>query len=445
MILIEGVFLYLVSNYYYDNIKENLMNRATVAGGFYNKYLRSVENSFENSVKQVLNNFDYRESAELQVIDTNGNIILSTSGFIKQGQVKTTDYINALNGKTSCWRGKDNNTGEEIMAVSTPLKYWGDNINGALRYVTSLEGANRAIQKWFLLSLIIMAIIIVLMIILSTIFSRSIINPINEITKVSKEMAKGRLSARIDKKYTDEIGELADTINFMGREISKVQNMKNEFISSISHELRTPLTAIKGWSETILTGGLKDREEAELGLKIIIKETKRLTNMVEELLDFSRIEEGRLTLCREKLNIKKNLEDIICIFKLRAQKEGIKLNYNLRDDIPEILGDVNRLKQVFINILDNAIKFTDKDKNIYVRLYFDRFIIIEVEDEGIGISKKDLPKVKEKFYKGPWKKSGNGLGLVISDEIIKLHGGRLEIESKVNKGTKITIKLPTNK
>ncbi|RKD21639.1 two-component sensor histidine kinase [Caminicella sporogenes] len=443
MIVLEGLFMFFVRKYYYDSVKQALMNRAVVVAGFYNKYLNTSIFNFEKDIKRIIEEYTFNDYAEIQAVDLTGNIIQNSSGFERKEKVATSDFYKALKGFTGYWVGRDINTGEKIMAVSVPLLNSRGKVVGVLRYVTSIEKADCIIRRLFLISLLVMMMVLILILVLNIIFTRTIINPIKEITRASKDIARGNLSVKIDKLYNDEIGELADTINFMASELSKVQKMKNEFISSISHELRTPLTSIKGWSETILTGDLNDKEEAKVGLKIIINEAERLTKMVEELLDFSRLESGRISLKFEILNIKKVLDEVILIFEGRAKKEEIKLDYVYSSENILINGDKNRLKQVFINILDNSIKFTNRGKKIFVNIYEDgKKVYIDFKDEGIGISEEDICRVKEKFYKGNSKKSGSGLGLAISNEIIKLHGGSLDIESELGSGTVVKITLP---
>jgi signal transduction histidine kinase len=242
-----------------------------------------------------------------------------------------------------------------------------------------------------------------------------------------------------------EIGELSDTLNYMASEILKAEETKNDFISSVSHELRTPLTAIKGWGETILTGSFEDKEEIEKGLKVILRETDRLKNMVDELLDFSKLEGNKLVLNMEKTDIKEEIEEILRLYDGRAKKERISLQSKFAENIPELSVDRNRFKQVIINILDNAMKFSPKDSNILINVStLENELIIEIIDNGYGIAKEDLPKIKDKFFKGNSKKSGSGIGLAVCDKIIKLHGGSLELKSELNKGTNVIIKLRIN-
>ena len=443
LLILEGSFIVFIQGYYYENVKSELTTKARISTGFYNKFLKDRPEDLNSLATQLVQDTYFKDSLEMQVLDTNGNIIMSSNGFLINEKVDTIDYTEALKGNPSNWNGRDTGTGENVMTVSSPLKQGDDKTIGVVRYVTSLEKVDSVIRLLIASSLIIIFVILSAMLLLSLIFSKSIIGPLNEINEVAKKMANGQFSERVEKRYNDEIGELSDTLNYMAGEIVEATKLKNDFISSISHELRTPLTSIKGWGETILTSGLDDKEETELGLKIIIKETTRLSAMVEELLDFSRIESGRITLHLEPTDIETVLSEIVHMFKHRGKKDGVIVEYIHPMLVPEIIGDSNRLRQVFINIIDNAIKFTESEKKVCVSIDSDEEnVYISVIDEGAGINEEDLPKVKEKFFKGPSKKSGSGIGLAVSDEIIKLHNGTFDIESEVDKGTAIKITLP---
>ncbi len=446
LLVLEGSFVIFIKSYYYNNTEQDLRSKSKLSSEFFNKFMVNNTDDWENIARQIVQDSAFNESVEIQVVDLEGNIIMSSSGFEVEQQLDSKEFKQALKGTPIIFQGKNKLTNEKIMEAYSPLVQDRNKIVGMLRFVTSFEQIDNVVKILIATSLIIIFIILTAMLLLSLIFSKSIIGPLNEINEVAKKMAKGQYSERIEKRYNDEIGELADTLNSMAGEILETTKLKNDFISSISHELRTPLTSIKGWGETILTGGLDDKYETELGLKIIVKETTRLSQMVEELLDFSRIESGRITLHLEPVDIESVLNDIVHMFKHRGQKDGVIVEYNHPAFIPEIIADQNRLRQVFINTIDNAIKFTESGNKVCVAIDSDEEnVCITVKDEGIGINQEDLPKVKEKFFKGTSKKSGSGIGLAVSDEIIKLHGGTFEIESELDLGTRIIIKLPMEK
>ena len=254
----------------------------------------------------------------------------------------------------------------------------------------------------------------------------------------------GDYDAHLRKTHDDEIGDLCDTINYMAGEIADAERMKNEFISSISHELRTPLTAIKGWSETLRTDTTVDPELTAQGLDVINREAERLSGIVEELLDFSRMQSGHMAMKFERMDLLAELEEVVFFFHDRAAREQVELRYvQAQQPLPPVLGDRDRLRQVFINVLDNAIKYSSDHGMVRVEAAdMGGRVQVVISDNGIGISKEDLAKVKTKFYRANNNRPGSGIGLALADEIVSLHNGRLEIDSELGVGTTVTITLP---
>ena len=268
-------------------------------------------------------------------------------------------------------------------------------------------------------------------------------SPIKKIGDIARRIAQGDFSARIEKSRDDEIGVLCDTINEMAVELGASEKMKNDFISSVSHELRTPLTAIKGWAETLTNTAGEDKETTDRGMGVIIRESERLSGLVEELLDFSRMQNGRMTLILEKIDILAELGEAVYMFSERAASEGKFLLYEEPEMLSPVMGDVNRLRQVFVNIIDNALKYTGKGGTINVIAQEENGVIrIIISDTGCGIPAEHLPNVKKKFYKANQTVRGSGIGLALADEIMALHKGSLEIESHEGIGTAVTISIP---
>lgn len=329
------------------------------------------------------------------------------------------------------------------MIVSYPLKSQ-NNIVGVLRFVTSLREVNRDIAKTAYAFALIGLIVILICGFISVVLANFIVEPLKQITKTAEMMADGNFNVRITKKYNNEFDKLSDTMNYMAGEVLKEQ-LKNEFMSSVSHELRTPLTAIKGWAVTLNDGEFKDYKLLEDGLTIIEKESDRLTEMVEELLDFSKFVSGKITLKKENVNIAELVLNIHKEIMPRAIRENINFKIDIGNDIPIIISDENRLKQLFINVIDNAFNFTESNGNVKFSVSYKKpYMVFSIKDDGCGISKEELPRIKEKFYKGKTSKSKNGIGLSVCDEIVRKMNGSLDIKSKVGCGTEVIIKLPSN-
>jgi signal transduction histidine kinase len=317
---------------------------------------------------------------------------------------------------------------------------------GALRYVVSMQLIDRQIR----LSVVAIGGTVLLVLffaaLVSFYFIRSIVHPVEEIGRAARRIAKGEYAYRVVKHNNDELGELSDTINYMASEIERAEQMKNDFISSVSHELRTPLTAIRGWTETMQSVGDEDPALLRKGMEIIAEETDRLSGMVEELLDFSRMQSGKLTLQFDTVDVVALLEEILFLFKDRAEKKGVFLRLAGKDALPSISGDAARLKQVFINIVDNAIKYSDAGDTVRVDYAtVGKYVQVVVGDTGKGIAPEDLPHVTQKFYKADVTRPGSGIGLAVADEIVRGHGGTMEIDSKLSVGTGIIINLPVRK
>ncbi|HSR04872.1 MAG TPA: HAMP domain-containing sensor histidine kinase, partial [Proteiniclasticum sp.] len=332
-------------------------------------------------------------------------------------------------------------TGEKLMAVSTPL-YGNNEIVGVLRFITSLRGVENSMSIIITNFIIFGIIVILISTFISNILGMRFIRPIEKLTKTAEIMATGNYNVVSVKMYEDEIGKLSDTLNHMASEIKKKEELKNDFISSVSHELRTPLTSIKGWAVT-LKDPSTDYALLEQGLDIISNESDRLKSMVDELLDFSKFVSGKITLNKEDIDVRELFDFVHLNMEDRANREKKNFKVYKEENMGTIYADVNRLKQVFINLLDNSFKFTDDHGEISLKMVRNKDVVdFIVEDNGAGISESDVKKVKEKFFKGKTSNSSNGIGLSICDEIALLHGGELIIESEVDKGTRIIFRLP---
>jgi signal transduction histidine kinase len=442
VLIFELIFTFGLNGYYYQNIEQILKERMQITVEVYDTYLGYE--SLGSKAKFILENASVPEYVDAQILDRQGNIIESTARFNSDDQVNTQDFLDAvaIGGGTSVWKGKNPETRELIMAVSTPLKESSET-NGVLRYMTSVEEVNKTIRIYLLYSYLIGAAVLIVVLNLSTLMAKRIVEPIYELKAVADNIALGNFHVKAQKYSDDELGELADTINYMAEEIVKTEKLKHDFISSISHELRTPLTSIKGWSETILTGDIENIEETKLGLEIISKETERLHGLVENLLDFSKLEAERITLTKNPLDLVELMDRVFKQFSTVIRTNG--LTYQLASAQKEIviIGDRNRLKQVLINLVDNAIKHTQVGGSVVCQItVMDDKVIVTIRDNGTGIAKEHLDRIVDKFYKANPNQGGSGLGLAITKRIVELHEGKLKIESELGTGTAVSVILP---
>ena len=406
LVIANVCIYYFTRQYYYGSAETYLVSEANATATVLTRLYEDMAVNYSTEVRELIEGFDKKDKMEMMSINKNGEVTLSSSGFSPD---------ESYNMPSSSY--------------------------SALRYVSSMKLIDNQLSGIMLTALLISAGVILVVVFSGMYFVKSICVPLMQISVTAKKLAKGDFSERIAIRNNDEIGELSRVFNDMADELENSEAIKNDFISSVSHELRTPLTAIKGWSETLEAG--YDEETYRKGMKVITHETGRLEGMVEELLDFSRIQNGRFTLQMANTDIIAELDDALLIYTDKARKEKKTIHYSEPESLCVVYGDKNRLRQVFINVIDNAMKYTDPGGSVDISVEKnDDTLSIIVADTGIGISAADLPKVKAKFYKANSTRRGSGIGLAVADEIISMHGGTLDIDSVLGKGTTVTITLP---
>ena len=455
IILIVVSLIFFVTYLFQNSVEQSLNATGSELSLVFPSYESDSSTSFTASARDYVENFDKKEQMEVMVINSAGRVVMTSTGFIPTDKTQMTDFDDAKNDENGCafWNGKLN-SGESAMSQTRVIKNTSGTVVGAVRYMVSMEPVNSRILLISAGIIAVRLVIIGLVVLSGLLFIRSIVTPIRRLSETAAQIAQGDFSAseKIEHKYDDEIGDLCDAISDMAKDLRTTEQMKNDFISRVSHELRTPLTAIKGWAETMQLSerGKLDRKTFDRGMGVIIKESSRLTSIVEELLDFSRIQSGRMVLMNEKLDILAEFDEAVYMLKERAVKEGKHLLYDEPEAVyPPVYGDRNRLKQVFINIIDNALKYTPKGGVVAAQVIYSKddpdVIKIVITDTGCGISAEDLPRVKEKFYKANQSVRGSGIGLAVADEIMNLHNGSLDIESGEGVGTTVTLTFPVYK
>lgn len=435
---LEVLLIYTVQQNNYGSLKGNLASQVKISADMYSRYYS--ETSLEDNILYNVDAFWNQSNARVEIIDHEGNIVMDSMGTIPHLEEPTEDIQVALNGRTGEWIGRLN--GQKVIAVAYPLKSDGQ-IVGVLRFIASTEAIDHDIRSTMRIFIAIGIFVVLIVGLLSIFLANSILVPLREVMIAAKSMAAGNFQGRSKKKRDDEIGKLSDTLNYMADEITKKEKLKNDFITSVSHELRTPLTSIMGWAITLQNKKFQNKETLNDGLGIIAKESERLTQMVEELLDFSKFISGKIKLKYETVDLKEVLDHIRKQLTPRATRENIDFTVSYPEKLPEMITDANRLKQLFINILDNALNFTDTGGLVRFQTKVEEheFVFI-IEDSGRGIAAEEIPMVKNKFYKGKGSQSKNGIGLSICEEIVTLMKGKLEISSQPGVGTTVTVTIP---
>ncbi|WP_285081795.1 sensor histidine kinase [Peptoniphilus duerdenii] len=441
VVLVTDIFLILgIKEFYYKAVESQLVNRLEISMDYY--YKNYADRSLESLVSDEIDLLFLDVPSEIQILNKDGVILMDNIGVTDKNPINTSDIRDANTKNYGTWIGKNNIRNEFVIAVTSKIENSNNETIGYMRFLSSLKSQNSVIINTAIAIFAFSAVVMIIAITAATYIADTIVKPIRELTTIASLYIDGQYKSRANINTGDEIESLADALNALADEIVNKDKIKNDFISSISHELRTPLTSIKGWA-VVLKDSLENEELMEDGLSIIEKESDRLSKMVEDLLDFSRFISGRITLDKDTFNITSTVISVAKQMKLRANLNGLEFITEIYPDIVITVGDENRIKQILINLLDNAIKFTSEKGWVKIKTEVENenFVII-VSDNGVGISKEEINLVKEKFYKGRHSKSHSGLGLSISEEIAKLHGGSLDIFSEENIGTVVKVKIP---
>ncbi|MFF8589816.1 ATP-binding protein, partial [Streptomyces althioticus] len=277
------------------------------------------------------------------------------------------------------------------------------------------------------------------------ILSKKLSDPLIQMEKATRKIAKGDLKTRVTPPSKDEMGSLAQAINDLALDLQKYRESRSEFFSNISHELRTPMTSIEGYAKVLKEKLYDSEEEKEQYLDIIHQESIRLTRIIGDLFELSKIEEGKIGFHFEWIDLSEVLNSAIQKTKWRAQEKGLDMRAYIQPDLPFVYCDGHRMAQVFMNLLDNAIRYTEQG-TISAKMTKENDVVkISVEDTGIGIPEDELTYIFERFYRVEKSRSrefgGTGLGLAIVKNLVEQQGGSIRAFSEVGKGTRFEIKF----
>ncbi len=431
-----------IRSYYESALTDSMKNQARINQLQFSNYMNRYDLS--DIIIGDKNIFYRSNDTQVQILDNSGVVLFdSMASDLVGNTLESSDVKSAIEGKQDSTKSKRESTGESLLSLSYPLVSANQQV-GIIRLTSSMDKVDKRISDdtfWYVIFGIIVSL---LALVVSFFAASSFVKPINDLIKVSEKLASGDYTVKANIRGNNEITELANTLNSLSYNIIQREDMKNDFISSVSHELRTPLTSIKGWAITLQAPEMQKNEDMMgQGLKIIEDEGDRLSMMVEDLLDFSRLSSSSFKYDKEKLDIVQLSKQIHTQLFPRTQSQNIEFNFvTIYKEIP-VFADKNRMKEVLINIIDNAIKFTSESGQIDLIIdQEDGNVLITVKDNGEGIKEDEIAFVASKFYKGSSSKSQTGLGLSICEEIVKAHGGKLVIKSQYGVGTSVTVQIP---
>lgn len=382
--------------------------------------------------------------ANVWVIDRTGTVIAETSP-ASHLNMKIEGYDPTASGNRYYTIG--NFFGmfkENMLSVTAPITgnfntYGYVTIHMAMSKVQT--GRDQILNIVYLTSVI----LFVLSLIILLVFTRTVYFPLKKITAGAMEYAKGNLTHTIEMENTDEMGYLADTLNYMSSELNKMEEYQKSFIANVSHDFRSPLTSIKGYLEAILDGTIPD-ELHEKYFNIVISETERLNKLTQGMLTLNSLD-SRGFLSRSNFDINRMIKDTAATFEGICNAKDIVLDLTFSNDVQMVYADLGKIQQVLYNLIDNAIKFSHENSVIYIQcLVKYEKVFVSVKDTGVGIPKDSIKKIWERFYKSDTSrgkdKKGTGLGLAIVKEIIQAHGENIDVVSTVGVGSEFIFTLP---
>ena len=338
----------------------------------------------------------------------------------------------------------------DVITVNVPIKYFSVNEPdsspaGAILLHASISQINDMMTNIYSITLIPCLVIIVIAFSFIAIVSKKIIKPIKHLSNVARDYSEGSFDVKTGIKSKDEIGQLADSMEYMADELSKLDQYRHDFVSNISHDFRSPLTSIKGYVQAMLDGTIPP-EKQERYLNIVLDETQRLTKLTQGLLDLNHLEIYGPYLKMNDFDFIEVVKSTLNTFEIKCIDKGLAIYLNNHATNTIVTADQTKIQQVIYNLIDNAIKFTPSGKKINVSIHeTNDKLYVTVKDEGIGMSEDTQRKIWTRFYKGDSSrgkdKQGTGLGLAITKEIIKAHNETIEVSSTEGEGTKFVFSL----
>ncbi|MET1030920.1 sensor histidine kinase [Domibacillus tundrae] len=385
-------------------------------------------------------------NADFLIFNKEGVILRSTAGASFQEGSRVMTELFAPIAQNRSVGLEYTSSAQPLFLAGKPIVIDGE-VNGGLVVASNMDGVQQSIKevrKWLFVS----AVGALLIAVGFTYFiSRRLASPLLQMEKAARDMARGKLSTVLPVTTRDEVGTLAVAINDLGRELKQYRTSRSEFFANISHELRTPISYIKGYSEVLRKGMIENEAEKQQYAAIIEDESKRLTALINDLFELAKMEEGKLDLHPEWVEVDDVLKSAIAKARLKASEKKIDVIFDTSSELLKLHIDPIRLEQAVLNIVENAIRYSEVETNIhiYTRTKKSRFILF-VKDEGMGIQEEDIPFIFERFYRVEKSRSrasgGTGLGLAIVKNLVERLNGDIQVESEIGKGTEFILSFP---
>ena len=439
-------------DHFEQKITEKLQSNALLVGNILKDDLRqSRHEDIQKRMRTLAEELDLR----ITVIDEHGRVLGDSEKEPSQMEDHSDrpEIIKAMDDAFGQSTRPSDTLGYNMKYVAVRVEDGGETL-GVVRFSLPLSEVQLEIQVIYRAVLFGAIVAIVIALTIAYFVSRSITSPIRKMQETAQQIAKGDFSTKVRIRGKDELSELAKSLNTMADELQqKMENlkqmdkMKSDFVANVSHELKTPLTLIKGYIETLEDKAIDDKDKARRFISIIKEHAARLENIVDDLLSLSELELSRHSIQKTDCNLKSLIDEVVLGFGHALAEKRQVLNVNPQSSDLRIKADRDKIEQVFVNLIDNAIKYTQEAGTIEISIRDQQnTVTVTVHDNGIGIPKEHLDRVFERFYRVDKARSrelgGTGLGLGIAKHVVLAHNGQIRIESQANKGTTLSVTLP---
>jgi signal transduction histidine kinase len=448
-VLIGLIFMNLYETATMNDYKEKLQKQASsIAGRIQQAIINNEEESYLEYLV-ILGELDDEAPDVYTISNPNAthpmdksmeNVVLKDVELPKD----SIDVIEAaFLGRTKYRSGYYETFGGVSAIIGQPITVNGEAV-GAVLLISQVQGQNDIVKSS--MHLIYLSAIVALFIsfVIAALFANGISSPISKMRKTALDLADGKYECKTEITRKDEIGDLARTIDVLADELAESEKerqnreqMRMDFFANVSHELRTPITVIRAYAETLVDGVVTDKEKINQYYDRILLECKSMERLVGDLLLLSKMQNPDFEIAKEPINIAQIFEDLTRSLHAISEEKNVTLELNKEESFYMMMGDYDRLRQMFLIILDNAIKFSEENTIVHINLSKKDKLKISIRDEGMGISEDDLPSIFEKFYKSKLKQNekGSGLGLAIAKQIALRHDGEIEVYSQLGIGT----------
>ncbi|PWA12511.1 two-component sensor histidine kinase [Pueribacillus theae] len=438
-----GFILHTIYSGLYYNDKEEEINDLS------SRYANAMKSVQDRDILQMFVTLSGFTNNEVYIVDKDGMIVADSgiAGIVAGEKIKANELATLKKGEAVDKEYHFLPSTERFLVSGKPI-FNEDSFEGGMFVMSSLDAIDQSLTQVKLL--VILSGIVAFMIASGFIFvlSRKLSAPLLEMEKATRKISRGHLQTRVNISSDDEIGHLAAAINDLAVELERYRSNRQEFFATISHELRTPITYLEGYANVLKNELYETEEEKKKYLSIISDETKRLVRLINDLFELAKAEEEQLTLEKELVDVRKIIDGVIVKVSLKAEEKGLNIEKNLTKHTQLVQGDQQRMEQIFINLLENAIQYTESGK-IKVDLHeiSSNQVKVTISDTGMGIPDEEIPFIFERFHRVEKSRSrdfgGTGLGLSIVKKLVEMQNGTIHVKSTLGKGTTFEVIFPT--